>query len=337
MGAFICTLSERDWEITLTKGIYGNRYFKEGTKQPHRDVQQLSIIRDLISMKPNDLVFFHIRGKQTIHGVYEVRSIAFFDSTPIWMDSIEKFPYRFLFQPAKKFFHLCFYDANIEVHSLYELIDGGQIKSLVTLEFEQNIEARSVRKILTEDAYEIIKLLHRDFRLRSSSDKVNFQLINQSVNLVPLRDKLYKVGNIENAIKAVLLQELADKNQKLRAILNLPKDYDFVNEFFIAQTTRKSIDILIKASNSYSIIEVKTGKCDVEALKQTLYYRDLLRQRNWVNNEDTIIVTLVAQSFSSDLFKATKDINSINEPIRLIKYLPINNGRWATIDDATPY
>jgi len=48
MGAFICTLSEWDWETTLTKGIYGNRFFKEGTNQPHRDIQQLSIIRDLI-------------------------------------------------------------------------------------------------------------------------------------------------------------------------------------------------------------------------------------------------------------------------------------------------
>jgi predicted RNA-binding protein len=337
MGAFICALSEQDWQLTLTKGIYGNRYLKEGTEQPHSDNQQLSIIRDLISMKPNDLIFFHIRGKKTIHGVYEARSSAFFDDSSVWANATEKFPYRFLFQPSKNFSYLCDQDADIEVHSLYELIDSGQIKSLVTLEFEQNIEARSVRKILVEDANEIIKLLHRDFRLRSSLNKVDFKLIEKPNNLAALNDRLYKVGSIENAIKAILLRELAYKNQKLLDILNLPENYDFVNEFIIAPTFRKAIDILVKASGLYLIIEVKTNKCEVEALKQALYYRDLLRQRNWVNNKDMIEVALVAQSFASDLIKATKDINSINDPVRLLQYSPTDDRKGAMINDATPY
>jgi hypothetical protein len=337
MGAFLCTLSEHDWETTRTKGIYGNRYFKEGTRKAHGDVQQLSIIRDLISLKPGDFVFFHIRGKQTIHGVYEARTQAFFDEGKVWGNSVETFPYRFLFQPSKDFHNLSDYDASIEVHSLYELIDSGQIKSLVTLESEQNIETRSVRKILVEDANEITKLLHRDFRQKSSSDKVSFRLIPLPTNSVALRDKIYKIGNIENAIKSILLYDLAYNKGILGNILNLSKDYDFVNEFFVAQTTRKAIDILVRAPGLLSVIEVKTKELGTDALKQALYYRDLLRQRNWINNCDVILIALVGLSFAEDLISDIKDINSINEPVRLIQYVPINKGIWAEMKDVTPY
>lgn len=336
MGAFLCTLSEQDWETALTKGVYGNRYYKEGTIRPHGDVQQLSIMRDLISMKSGDLVFFHIRGRQTIHGAYEVRNEAFFDDTPIWSDPTERFPYRFLFQPSRNFPYVCKGDANIDVQSLYELIDSGQIISLVTLEFEQNIEARSVRRILVEDALKMINLLHRDFRLRSSSTEICFQLMQPPSNAVKIRNKLFKVGNVENAIKAIVLHKLAHRDPALCELLGLPENYDFVNEFFVAQTTRKAIDILVKAENHHAILEFKTNECDKAALRQSLYYRDLLRQRSWIRNRDGILVVLIAQSFAGDLQQAVKKINYVNEPIKLVQYQPTDNGEWAEIYDATP-
>jgi hypothetical protein len=40
-GAFICTLSESDWTKTRELGVYGNRFYKEGTSQKLGDVQQL--------------------------------------------------------------------------------------------------------------------------------------------------------------------------------------------------------------------------------------------------------------------------------------------------------
>ena len=48
MGAFICTISERDWEVARRMGVYGNRRYKEGTNNRLKDNQILSIIRDLI-------------------------------------------------------------------------------------------------------------------------------------------------------------------------------------------------------------------------------------------------------------------------------------------------
>lgn len=334
VGAFICTLSEVDWYKTRSLGIYGNRFYKEGTSQKLGNVQQLSIIRDLISMREGDLVFFHIRGKQTIHGVYQVRRRAYYDDkSKIWDNPLEIFPYRFLFEPHPEYTYLTEYDANIEIRSLYEYIDQGKIKSLVTLENEQNIEARGVRKILSEDANILISLLHRDFKYRKTNLKLNFTSYNPSPDIVLLKDCVYKVGSIENAIKAVIMYELANNSAFLERIFaGLELDFekiDFVNEFFIAQTTRKSIDIYVKSKDTHILIEVKNDKVDESTLRQALYYRDLLSQRPWINTKKTEIkITLIGKRFSDTLLTSVEKLSKINNNIQLIQYKPINNGRW---------
>jgi len=337
MGAFICTISERDWETARRLGIYGNRKYKEGTDRELGAIQIQSIIRDLISMKEGDLVFFHIRGRQSIHGVYEVRRAPFYEENRIWTDPIEIFPFRFLFRPYSKYKHLADYDANIEVHSLYEYIDEREIKSLVTLENERNIEARGVRRILKEDAKILVKLLHRDFKLRKSSNSYTFSPYFPQ-NPIPLRDKIEGVGRLENAIKAVIMYNLSYDISFIRMLfddkkISNPNEVDFANEFFIAQTTRKSIDIYCRCKNRHVLIEVKTDKIDVNALRQTLYYRDLIAQRSWVNPEnERIDIVLVGKRFSSDLLSEVKKLNEISNGIRLMKYISINEGKWGRFE-----
>ncbi len=338
-GAFICTLSEEDWGKTRELGVYGNRFYKEGTAQKLGDDQQLSIIRDLISMREGDVVFFHIRNKKTIHGIYRVRREPYFDNRyRIWDNPLELFPYRFLFEPHPDYNYLAEYDANIEVHSLYELIDRGKIKSLVTLENEQNIERRGVRKILIEDAKILISLLHRDFKYRKTNHKLSFNLYNPSNDILPLKECVYDVGRFENAIKAVLMYELAHNPSLVSKIFSGlkgdPDKIDFVNEFFIAQTTRKSIDIYVTFKNSHILIEVKTDKVDENALRQALYYRDLLSQRPWIDTErDRIKVVLVGKRFVNTLPASIKKLAKINNGIQLIQYKPINNGKWGEFKD----
>ena len=167
VGAFICSMSDRDWEIALTRGVYGNKIgrVRRDFYQEFDLKTKYSIIRDLVGMKRGDVVFFHILGMgkpSSVHGVYNVRSDTFYDESTIWSDNFEVFPYRFLFTPHPKYRYLCDYDANIEVSDFYELIESRRIWSLATLENEVNIEARSVRKIGEDEANEIIRLLHRD-------------------------------------------------------------------------------------------------------------------------------------------------------------------------------
>jgi hypothetical protein len=332
MGTFVCTLSERDWPISHQKGIYGNRYFKEGTRNAFRDVQQLSIVRDLISVSRGDTVFFHIRGRQTIHGIYRIRSDAFFDDSRVWRDPQERFPYRFLFEPHPDFQALCRYDANTEVRSLYEMIDRGEFVSLVTLEFEQNIEARSVKRILSNDADKIVRLLHRDFRQRRTSP-VDFNLVPEPRNAIPLREKIRKVGDLENAIKAIFLSELQSRNEALTRILDIPDAFDFANEFVIAPTTRKAVDVLLAAPDYYSIVEFKTKGCDAGPISQALYYRDLLRQRSWVPQKARIVMAIVARKFDREANSMARQVNKLDEPIKLVKYTPNESASWASFED----
>jgi len=106
-------------------------------------------------------------------------------------------------------------------------------------------------------------------------------------------------------------------------------EIDFINEFFIAQTTRKAIDIYITSKNNHILVEVKTDKVGGNALKQVLYYRDLFFQRSWIDLEkDRIKVVLIGKRFSDDLPNSVEKLVKINNGIQLIQYTPINQGKW---------
>jgi hypothetical protein len=339
MGAFVCTLSEEDWQITRELGIYGNRYFKERTENPFNKSTQLSIIRDLIAMREGDYVFFHLRRRKTIHGVYRVRKAPYFDNkTKIWSNDTELFPFRFLFEPHPDYEYLTNYDANIEVHSLYEYIDKGTFRSLVTLENEQNIEARSVRKILKEDAELIIKLLHRDFKFRKRDSALKFIPYNPIDNVTPLKFYIDNVGRYENAIKAVIMYELAYNPTSILSDLSKNmninyENFDFINEFFIAQTTRKAVDIYARDDNYHIIFEVKTDRVDEKALQQALYYKDLLLQRLGAKGvESSVYVLIIGQRFSNKLIDLIKKLNTLKTQIYLIEYIPVEKNKWAVFN-----
>lgn len=339
MGAFICSISERDWEITRPKGIYGNKAGNirdDGTYREFSQMTKYSIIRDLVGMKKGDNVFFHVlteSGPSKIHGVYIVRETPFYDTTRIWNDNREIFPYRFLFEPHPNYSYLCERDSNIEVVDFYELIEQRRIWSLATLENERNIEARSVRKIEGGmETMEILRLLHRDYRHRFSNASTYFSLTSRPSKAIPLREYIQDVNRYENAIKALLMYKIGQNDPSITNILGHVSD--FMNEVFIAQTTRKSIDILCiqnhtQASRKYIIVEVKKDRCHTDSLSQVFYYMDLFKRKELVDiHADVIVGCLIGQNFDRDVIEFSQRKNSygVNGNIILIKYHPINNG-----------
>jgi len=340
VGAFICSISDRDWETTLTKGIYGNRTgnIRGGFYKDFDPKTKYSIIRDLVGMKVEDVVFFHILGRDkpsSVHGIYSIRGDPFYDESRIWGDDFEVFPYRFLFSPHPKYRYLCDYDANIEVTDFYELIENRRIWSLATLENEVNIEARSVRKIGEDEANEIIRLLHRDYRQRRRQERVRFDLVQLPIDVIPLYNAIGDIGRYENSIKAFLMYKLAQGDPYLLNVFGGVTD--FMNEVFIAQTTRKTIDILcinrVEGMSTYVICEVKTGKCDTKGLSQVLYYMDLFKQKDLVDiNSDIIAGCLIGRAFDEHVIEYSRERNrqGVNGSLILLKYQPSVNGRKAT-------
>lgn len=343
MGSFICSISERDWEITRAKGIYGNKSGNlrdNGSYRKFSPSTTYSIIRDLAGMQRSDYVFFHVLrhdAPSSVHGIYAVTKEPFHSIARFLDKSKEVFPYRFLFAPHPSYNQLCKYDANIAVVDFYELIEQRKIWTLATLENEMNIEARSVRKIEGGlETSEIIRLLHRDFRERRQDAKIAFSPISYPADAKPINACIQDIGQYENSIKALLMHKIGQNDAAITNILG--SVFDFMNEVFIAQTTRKSIDILCIQNQSdksrrFTICEVKTDKCQTNSLSQVLYYVDLFKRREVVNiSKDIIIGCLIGQRFDSDVIEFSKKRNAqgVNGSIMLIKYEPIDRGKDAT-------
>lgn len=341
MGSFICSISERDWELSRTKGIYGNKVgnIRDGFYHEFAPSTKYSIIRDLVGMSRGDKLFFHVltdSGPSRVHGIYIVREVPFYDTKRIWNDPSEIFPYRFLFGPHPKYAYLCNQDANIEVVDFYELIEQRKIWSLATLENERNIEARSVRKIEDgTETREVLRLLHRDYRHRRIGTNVSFSPSSLPSSPRLLRDCIQDIGRYENSIKALLMYKFGRNDQSITSILGPVSD--FMNEVFIAQTTRKSIDILCIQSHTvdskkYIVCEVKTDRCRSDSLSQVLYYLDLFKRKDLVDiSSDVIVGCLLGQRFDPEVidFSQKRKAHGINGGVFLIEYTPTQNSNDA--------
>ena len=335
MGAFICQISEQDWSIALQKGVYGNRENKPDGSGSLRIQDKMSVIRDLISIKPGDIVLFHVvkgSGESTIHGVYKARSEAFSDRTRIWENNSEIFPFRFLFEPHPEYKYFCKYDCNILISDFYREIESRTIWSLATLENERNMERRAVRKISMGDARKIVELLLRDFK--QSERLVEFSPIAPPTPFVPLESEVMQVGTIENSIKAVLMSKIKKSDPQVSAIFG--KIDDYMNETFVAQTTRKLFDLLCVTqceNNIFYIIEAKVKNYNIDNLEQLLNYMDLFKQKPIFGKSDKVVGCTLSISCTKDVYAVINIINTIGifDGINVIKYTKKNGEKDADV------
>ena len=180
-------------------------------------------------------------------------------------------------------------------------------------------------------------MLHRDYRQGKRWERVGFNLVETPITATSLHNKIGEIGRYENSIKAFLIYKLAQRDPCLLSVFG--NITDFMNEVFIAQTTRKSIDILcinrVEGMSTYIISEVKTGKCDTKSLSQVLYYMDLFKQKDLVNvNSDIIVGCLVGRAFDEHVIEYSRERNrqGVNGSLILLDYQPSANGRNATFN-----
>jgi hypothetical protein len=344
--AFICQISEEDWIVSRSIGVYGNR---EGSERkgkvkyfsPNSTTVQ-SIIEDLIGMRKGDLIFFHvIRGgrESSIHGVYRVRGEPFYSSQKLnWKSKFFVYPYRFSFEPHPEHAILCKYDASIPVSQFYAAIEMGTIRSIITLEREERGPAHAVKTITREDAREIIKLLYREFPKRSVQQPINFSPIQ--ISGAPLKNHIKRVGELEFSVKAVIAYKLGQEDPDFIQLIPACRTikYDFLIQNYIGQTMRRPVDfICIGYGNSVkmiSIIEVKKGVAGLDDLFQLLSYQEIFRIRNVGRDESNYNFSpcLLAREFQIELINYCYLRNMFIpwERITLIKYNPVSGGRDAT-------
>ena len=286
----------------------------------------------------SDLIFFHVIGKEFgisgLHGPYTPRSNPYYDNSPIWKNVKEVFPFRFLFKPFPGYEAICDTDMSIRVSDLYQAIEAREIWSLATLENERNIERRAVRKISLSDAQTILNIFIREFR-PSSHKALPIVLMPIPSSLNPMRTQVKDVGRYENAVKALLMDKLADSHPSLAAIF--PNYVDYMNETFVAPTTRKLMDILIVSetnedSHHYYIVEAKNAKFGFGELWQLMLYIDLFRQRPIFRPKiDKISACALAATFDLNTVEFTNMHNTLSpyDPIILIQYKPTSQTKDA--------
>ena len=345
--AFICQISEEDWKISRSIGVYGNREGSErgGSVRYFEDDSQTvqSIIEDLIGMRKGDLVFFHVireEGESSIHGVYRVREEPFYSTQNVgWRSKTFVYPYRFCFEPHPDYEVLCKYDAHIPVSLFYASIEVGTIRSILTLEREEYGPAHAVKTVTREDAKEIIKLLCREFPKRRLEQPITFNPL-QITNKTPLRDRIKGVGRLEFSVKAVIAYKLGQGDPNLTQLIPACRtnNYDFLIQSYIGQTIRRPADFICigyeDSKKIVSITEVKKDRAILDDLVQLLRYQEIFRMRN-VGRDLTsyeFSPCLVAQRFQNELvnYCSLRNLFIPWEKIVLIKYEPLLNGTDAT-------
>ena len=342
MGAFICQVSDKDWPRSREKGVYGNRENRPDGSAPLRLQDRLSVIRDLISIRPRDLMFFHVVGKEfgpsALYGPYQARSMPYYDRSPVWDNSLEGFPFRVLFEPLSGYEALCSDNFSITISALYAAIESRKIWSLATLENERNIEKRAVRKISQEDARTILNLFWRELPIRLPTALwETAHMLQPTSSFAPMRNQIREVGRYENAIKALLMHKLADRDDSCLSIF--PNYVDFVNETFVAPITRKLMDILVVSRSNgdarhYYIMQAETDKFTFTDLNQLLQYIDLFRQRPVFNRQtDNISACALAVNFDDDTVRF-RDLHAHFCPydqVMLVTYEPNSSGTDARL------
>jgi len=350
LGIFICQISETDWLVSREIGVYGNREGseREGKLEYFRDKEKgdqtiQSIIEDLIGMRKGDKVFFHVidtkEGESSVHGIYRVREEPFYDeSIKLWpSDTRLVYPYRFCFEPDPEHSELCKYDTSLLVSEFYRAIENRDIRSVLTLEREVMGAAHAVKTITNEDAKGIEKLLYRDFSSRHLEKPISFRPMKMT--MLPLRNYIERIGQIEFAIKALVSYHLGRRSPEIIQFIPACRngEYDFLIESFIGQTTRRPTDILCisggEPEKAVTIMEAKTNLAELGDLVQSLRYWELFKLRNIDRGSLTykMSICLLAQRFHQDLMNYTSVRNAVQpwEEIILLKYTPTQNGKDA--------
>ena len=148
MGAHILLVSERNYEICITREVYG-------CVQPTTEWNRAEIIAGLYSLQLDDLIFFYVKNKG-IYGLWKVVSEPFYDDEAIWTDTNQLYPYRFLIGRSFGTFQ-----NPISLSDILDLHDKGKIWT-----FDLNpVQQKNQYKITMDEAKELLRLLLRNNQL----------------------------------------------------------------------------------------------------------------------------------------------------------------------------
>jgi hypothetical protein len=118
MGCHIFLVGENNFNVCIGRGVYGGIHSKGSAKSEQVNSE---VIASFAGIKAGDFVFFYVKNRG-IYGLWRITRESFYDTTPIWNDPAQLYPYRVCFEPTvRKFFN------SIAMSDVLDLKDKGKI------------------------------------------------------------------------------------------------------------------------------------------------------------------------------------------------------------------
>lgn len=309
MGAHIFLVGEDNFEVCIRRGVYG-------CVMPSTERNKAEIISGVLSIRPNDLVFFYVKN-QGIYGVWRVTGEPYFDETKIWPNEQQFFPYRLSFEPTVGDFSV-----PVSLSDVLDLRDKGRVWT-----FDLNpVQQKNQYKITTDEARELLRLLLRNNPLRQPQSSITDPYVPATRGKIDINFASDESGRVqyEGWLNAWCMRSLARGELKnllgdYREFLNLvPTTFNKVMDIFLTHvTTVDSVDVLYK----YTCIELKADRASDKDLAQILRYEDWLARKLASGDKEMIQSILVARRFSSAVVEYVKQRQRIEEKtVRLVSY-----------------
>ena len=310
MGAHIFLVGADNFDRCLERGIYG-------CVMPTKEWNQAEVIAGILSIQPEDLVFFYVKNRG-IYGLWKVVGTPFFDETPIWESDSQTYPYRFSFEPTVDQFQ-----KPIDLSDVLDLRDRGKVWA-----FDLNpVQQKNQYKITISEAHELLRLLLRNNVVREKIEDISSPYLRPADCQIPRVDFSKSSGTkvryegwlnawfIHSFSQGQLTQFFGDYSEFLNLV---PTTFNKVMDLFLTHVTKvDSYDVLYK----FTCIELKTGRARIDDLSQLLRYEKWLARRLAGGDLDMIQSVLVAHSFAPEVLEYAINRKNVEErAVRLIRY-----------------
>ncbi len=308
MGNHIFVVSEEHFRICVDRGLCG------GIQHRHKRTNS-AIIAGFKGIKKGDYVFFYVKNKG-VYGLWKTVSKPFFDTSDVWGNPDQLYPYRVCIEPTVREFL-----TPVSLNDIYDLRDKGKIWT-----FDLGARfAKSHVPITTEESKEIIRLLLRNNPISRPTNPIAHPYEPVDAD-IPISYDTSPEGYLkyEGYLNAWFMNAFA--NGKLKELIGdysdflnyVPTSFNTEMDIFLTHVTRiDSVDILHK----FTCMELKRGVCDKAVLKQLVKYEEWLTRKRAGGDKEMVQGILVGYDFTPEVLDYVSKRKEIEgRTIRLIKY-----------------
>lgn len=314
--AFWFIVDKNTWPEHLEAGIAAIND-PHATPSKQSLAQRQAAMAELAGIRPGDLIFFYVRQELLFLGLFEATTEPFYDPNPLYPGATyvdHRLPFRVSFRQKVN------YPVPIHLDDIWEARDKGLIWSI-----QQHRGDAVGRHACNGLASSEARVLIRMFR-EANITKLPVKSVPAppaSRNPLPIDTTRERGGYLryENALKALLLEDLADGYHK-----EILGDYD---DFLATATTseREEMDILlIKYDNKgqplwFHVLELKRDTFTMDQLRKLIDYEKWLIRLPAGGNRRAVHASAIAYKFDAKAKKFLEPrVNYGQKPIRLIQY-----------------